>query len=145
MRADGQIQINAPPERVWGMVADVTRMGEWSPECVRCEWVDGASGPAVGARFRGHNKIGPMKWSTVSTVTAAEPGKEFAFRVDQGGSVWRYRFEPSDGGTRVSESFEAPPASGLTALFYRLTSREKKIEAAIRQTLERIKTAAETG
>ncbi len=33
-----EIDIDAP-ERVYALLADVTRMGEWSPECVRCQWM----------------------------------------------------------------------------------------------------------
>ena len=55
------IDVSAPPERVYGLISDITRMGEWSPECRRCEWIDGATGPAVGARFRGHNRLGPVR------------------------------------------------------------------------------------
>ena len=39
------IDVSAPPERVYGLISDITRMGEWSPECRRCEWIDGATGP----------------------------------------------------------------------------------------------------
>ncbi|MGH9050843.1 MAG: SRPBCC family protein [Acidimicrobiia bacterium] len=46
------LHVDAPPEKLYELVSDVTRMGEWSPECRRCEWIDGATGPAVGARCR---------------------------------------------------------------------------------------------
>ena len=69
------IDIAAPCDKVWGMVSDVTRMGQWSPETVSGEWLDGAGGPAVGARFRGRNKRrGP--WTTTSRVTSATPGTD---------------------------------------------------------------------
>jgi uncharacterized protein YndB with AHSA1/START domain len=71
------------PERVWELVSDVTRIGRYSPETFEAEWLDGADGPAVGARFRGHvkrNGRGPVYWTTC-TVTAAEPGREFSFGV----------------------------------------------------------------
>jgi hypothetical protein len=57
-------RIDAPPEAIYDLVADVTWMGEWSPECIGCEWVDGATGPAVGARFRGRHRSGLARWST---------------------------------------------------------------------------------
>ena len=75
------IQVDAPPEQVWALVSDVTRMGEWSPETVKGEWIDGASTPVVGARFKGRNKRGILRWSTKCTVVACEPGKEFSFVV----------------------------------------------------------------
>ena len=87
-------------------------MGEWSNECARVEWTEGAIGPVEGARFVGHNQTGPrgmIKWSRRGRVLAADPGREFAFATEEGGQegvVWRYRFEPAEGGTRVTESYE---------------------------------------
>jgi hypothetical protein len=77
---------------------------------IEAEWLDGATGPALGARFRGHvrrNESGPVYWTTCR-VTACEPGKEFGFEVlvgDRPVNNWHYRFTPTDGGTDVTESF----------------------------------------
>src|SRR5258706_1140585 len=101
--------IDASPEKVYGLISDVTRMGEWSPECERCEWLDGATGPAVGARFKGSNAHGLARWSTKTKVVAAEPGREFGFVTTHRGrdmTKWSYRFEPSSDGTTVTETFE---------------------------------------
>src|SRR3974390_3451397 len=54
MRADVTLHMDAPPEKVWGLISDITKMGEYSPEVIEAEWLDGATGPAVGARYRGH-------------------------------------------------------------------------------------------
>src|SRR5262249_43597007 len=89
LREDAEsVVINAAPEAVYDLVADLPRMGEWSPECVRLEWADGATRPAVGARFVGHNVSGPfglMRWSRHGTVLAASRGEEFAFATEEGG------------------------------------------------------------
>ena len=101
--------IAATPEELWALVADVTRMGEWSPENNGCDWVAGASGPAVGARFKGRNAHGSKSWSTDCKVTACDAGKRFAFEVKAGGfkvARWSYDFEPADGGCRVVETWE---------------------------------------
>ena len=50
------VHMNATPEEVWALVSDVTQIGRYSPETFEGEWLDGATGPAVGARFRGHVK-----------------------------------------------------------------------------------------
>ena len=148
MRADGQIQINAPPERVWGMVADVTRMGEWSPECYRCEWLGSATGPGVGARFRGANKWRFGKWVRTSEITVAEPGRELAFITlptfpYPDSTLWRYRLEPSNGGTLVAESYEVLRTNWVMRTFGRVSGRYDEMEGAMRRTLERLKAAAE--
>jgi hypothetical protein len=87
-------------------------MGEWSPECAAVEWEDAHAGPVVGARFVGQSRTGPRKLirrSRRGRVLVADPGHEFAFATEEGGRegvVWRYRFEPVDGGTCVTESYE---------------------------------------
>ncbi len=101
--------VDAPPERVYGLVSDVTRTPELSTEILTCTWLDGATGPAVGVRFRARNHAGQMKWHNKPVVVAAEPGCEFAFaRTERfAGTVeWRYRLEPRDGRTQVTESNE---------------------------------------
>src|SRR3984957_16354291 len=60
------VVIEAPAERIYELVADLPRMGDWSPECRQVEWLDGSTGSAEGATFIGHNRGGPlglMKWS----------------------------------------------------------------------------------
>src|SRR5437660_1851926 len=94
-QSSASTEISAPPEVVWGLVADITRMGEWSPECVHAEWIDGASAPAVGAPFQGTNKAGDFEWTVPCAITACEPGKVFEFVAPKDGEVvtrWRYEF-----------------------------------------------------
>jgi uncharacterized protein YndB with AHSA1/START domain len=140
MRGEARIHIEAPAEQVWDLVADVTRMGDWSPETSRAVWLDGATGPTVGARFRGDNRMGPVKWSTTPTVTAARRGEEFAF--DTGSTRWRYAFHGREGGCEVVESYETH-ANALLDLGARLTLRDRMLVRGMQKTLERLKAAAE--
>ena len=143
------VHMKAPAESIWDLVSDVTRIGSYSPETFEAEWLDGATGPAMGARFRGHvkrNGRGPTYW-TKCTVVASEPGREFAFGV--GGSakalnVWRYRLEPAGDGTDVTESFELGDQPFLK-LYWALAgwSRGKTNENGMRTTLERIRAEVE--
>ena len=141
--------VTASPERMYGLVADLPRMGEWSPECQRVEWADGADGPAVGATFVGHNKGGPrglMKWSRRGRVLVAEPGREFAFVTEEGGresTVWRYRFEAIDGGTRVTESYEVKWIPTWARIVDVPTNRAREIAEGMVHTLARLKAMAE--
>jgi uncharacterized protein YndB with AHSA1/START domain len=140
------IQIQAPPEKVYDMITDVSRMGEWSPETIRAEWVGGVSGPAVGARFKGHNKLGLARWATTPTVKVADAGKEFTFETGKPGKEatrWTYRFAPKDGGTELTESFEALRYGAFMKLTAKPEKRTAKLTGDIQQTLERIKQAAE--
>lgn len=136
--------IDVPIDDAFAAVTDVTRMGEWSPECVACRWVDGADEPAVGARFEGDNvaKLGPVtlkRWTTTSEITALEPNALFEFTAE-GHTVWRYDFAEADGGTVVTESFSYPPYVGWQQLVYgRLANRRKVMTAGMQATLDRIK------
>ena len=143
------IDIAAPPERVWGLLTDVTQMGRWSPECHRCEWVGGAAGPVVGAKFKGHNKRGVLRWSTVSTVTTADEPNHFAWEVDTSGMRWGYQFEPANGGTTVTEyreEYGGKPLYVRAAYKVGLMGRDPDaiILRGMRETLERLKAAAES-
>lgn len=111
MRGSVTVHMHASPDDVWALVSDVTRIGEFSPETFEAEWMGGATGPALGAQFRGHvkrNGVGPIYW-TKCKVTECEPGRTFAFNVYGAGAnvnTWRYELTPRDGGTDVTESFE---------------------------------------
>lgn len=97
--------IPASAEALYDIITDVARIGELSPECRSAEWVGKSTGPEVGARFKGTNELGSSRWSTKPTVTAAERGKVFEFKVPMGfGPTWRYEFHAVEGGTRVVES-----------------------------------------
>ena len=81
MQGEVTVTVAAPPAEVFALVSDVTRIGEFSPETFDAEWLDGADGPAVGARFRGHvkrNGRGPVYWTTCK-VTWCEPERDFGF------------------------------------------------------------------
>jgi hypothetical protein len=101
-------EIAAPAEKVWNLVADLPRMGEWSPENQGGSWVKGSTGPALGATFKGHNKNGFRRWSSMCTVVVCDPGKVFEFAVTAGllgVANWRYELEETETGCRVTESW----------------------------------------
>jgi hypothetical protein len=147
--------MSASPQAVWELVSDVTNTGRFSPETFEAEWIDGSTGPAVGARFRGHvkrNGKGPTYW-TKCTVTECEPGKVFTFGVDgrPGGqpvNTWRYEFAATGGdssGTDVTESFTLSnmlPFRLYWMVMGRLRGRTNV--NGMRTTLERIKAVVES-
>jgi hypothetical protein len=140
------VVIAAPAEQIYDLVADLTRMGEWSDECARVEWIEGAGGPVVGARFAGHNQSGFLKWSRKGRVLVADRGREFAFATEEGGNegvVWRYRFEPTDGGTRVTESYQVTRIPVWARIVDVPTNRHRALVRSMQHTLTELKTAAE--
>ena len=144
------VRIAAPPERIYGIVTDIAQMGRLSPECVGGQWLDGATGPTVGARFKGRNKRGLARWSTTNRVVEAEPGRVFSFETLQSGTRWSYLLEP-DGpsATFVTESrapFKKRPlvAKVFTqALLGGEDGHTEELRDGMRQTLERVKAIAE--
>ena len=101
-------EVAALPGAVWALVSDLPRMGQFSNENDGGKWLGGATGPEVGATFRGSNRNGLRRWSTKVTVVDAEPETRFAFDVDSIGvsiSHWSYDVEPTDGGCRVTETW----------------------------------------
>ena len=141
--------IAAPPEQVWELVADVTRMGEWSPETTGCEWTGGATQPAVGARFRGSNRIGWRRWSTTCEVSACEPGRTFAFEVRTGPlavATWSYVLTPTDDGCVVEEAWidrRGPVIKVVGTLASGVGDRAAHNRRNMEATLDRIAAAAE--
>ncbi len=150
LRQDSQsLVIEAPAERIYALVADLPRMGDWSPECRQVEWLDGSTGPAQGATFIGHNQGGPaglMKWSRHGRVLTADPGREFAFVTEEGGresTEWRYRLEPLERGTRVTESYVVRWIPTWARIVDVPTNRARELRQAMQHTLEQLKGAAE--
>jgi uncharacterized protein YndB with AHSA1/START domain len=150
-RGEGRIDIAAPPDVVYDLITDVARMGEWSPECYRCEWLDGATAAAPGARLRGYNRLGPMRWERTAVVGIADRGREFTFttvneRAGREETRWRYTMEPSpsgSSGTLLTESFQFLWCSVPNRLAEALIPRGRQVNRGIEETLRRIKRAAE--
>ncbi len=151
-----QTWIDASPQRVWELVSDVQLMTTMSPELQSIEWLDGATGPAVGARFVGRSKHEALgEWSTTSHVVEYEPERLFAWAVEDPKNptaIWRFRLEPKDGGTELSQWMQMGPArSGLSFAIDRMPDKEQKIvfvrmrefEQNMGFTLQQIKKLAE--
>ncbi len=143
------VHIDAPPERIWALVTDLEQMGQLSPECTGGRWLDGATAPVVGARFKGFNKRGPARWSTTNTVVVAEPHSAFAFETKQSGMRWSYRLEPDSGGTTITEQREEYRTRPILArAFTRIAlgggeSHEGELRVGMAATLARLKELAE--
>ncbi len=143
------VHMAASPEKVWELVSDVTKIGLYSPETFEAEWLEGATGPAVGAKFRGHvkrNGKGPTYWTTC-TVLECEPDRVFAFGVgtaDKPINVWRYELEPQGDGTDVTESFQLAQTPSLRVYWALLGwARGRTNRNGMQTTLEKMKAQVE--
>lgn len=151
MRASVTVNVGAPPEKVWDLVSDITKMGDYSPEVVEAEWLDGATGPALGARYRGHvrrNENWPVLYWTTCEITECRRGEVFEFKVIMGDrpvNTWRYEFRATeDGDTEVTESFDL--GDNLFTKLWRPVGgflREQRNRRDMLRTLERVKAVAE--
>ena len=142
------VDVAAPPETVWSVVSDVTRMPEWSPELRRL-FVLGSRAPRVGMQLLGINRRGYAAWPTTSKVTRFEPGRAVAWKTRESGATWTYELEAVEGGTRLIGRRDLPKYTLGTTLMAPLIGgadgHDRELADGIRATLERIKATVEAG
>ncbi|HEX6247419.1 MAG TPA: SRPBCC family protein [Nocardioidaceae bacterium] len=142
------IDVAAPLETVWDVLADVSRMSEWSPECRRIV-VLGSPKQGVGTTFLGFNRRGWAAWPTTSRVVRYEPGRAVAWKTRESGATWSYELDPAGSVTRVTGRRELPSYSLGTKVMAPLIGgaqgHDAELAEGIRTTLERIKVAVERG
>jgi hypothetical protein len=128
--------VEADPAAVWAVVADVTRVPEWSGECRRVEWSNGATTAVPGATFRGENRAGPFRWRRANRIVAADAPQRLVWRtvptlLYPDSTEWRIELEPVGTGTRVVQSYEVVRAPKVLAFLYSLlvpSHRERNSE-----------------
>lgn len=144
------VAVALAPEGLYALVSDVTRIGEWSPVCKACWWDDPAAGAVVGAWFTGRNVLPERTWETRSQVVAAEPGREFAWEVNNGWVRWGFTVEPDGTGSRLTQHWRFLP-KGLEGFRERfgadadaqIAQRSELALSGIPATLAAIKATAE--
>jgi hypothetical protein len=137
------VTVDASIDDVWEVVRDVTRVGEWSHECVGASWLGGASYASPGARFRGRNRAGRLRWGRVCEIVAAEPyelvWRTVPTRTYPDSSEWRIRLEPVDGGTRIAQQFRLLHAPKVLSVLYALLiPAHRDRTAGLTQDLQRL-------
>lgn len=146
------VTVAAPPQRVYDLVSDLPRMGEWSPENTGGRWIGTRRGAVPGARFVGTNKGTRRWWPTTTVVTDATPGRRFAFDTVLGpvhAAEWHYDITPTDdGGCTVTESWVDRRPGWLMVVGKHLTGVDDRVahtRTMLETTLTRLKAAAERG
>ena len=127
-----EVEVAAPPERVWALVTDIGLPARFSNEFKGADWIEGEPGPSVGASFRGRNEHPAIgTWQSTSVVVACEPTRVFGWDVQGPGGVaasWRFELAPSGGGTRLRQWARMGPApSGVTAAIKANPDKEERI------------------
>lgn len=160
------VLVDCAVDQAWALIADVTRMGEFSPECVAVRWTRG-SAPVVGNSFDGTNlavlgteeRRVEAEWTRPCTITRCEPNKVFAYTVGDrydGTPASEWEFELSrteDGACRIVQTFRhrGDGLSGIRVQADADPQRAEEIVAArtddlatgMRETLSRIKQSLE--
>jgi uncharacterized protein YndB with AHSA1/START domain len=142
--------IGAAPETVWALVSDLTQMGRFSPENEGVEWLGGATGPKVGASFKGANRREHKTWTTHGVITELAPSRTLAFKINAGPfkvAEWRYELEATEGGCHVTESM-VDERNGLAKYIGKLATgvkdRASHNRDTMARTLEQLKAVAES-
>ncbi|WP_207842249.1 SRPBCC family protein [Williamsia soli] len=104
---EASTEIKASPEKVWELVSDLKRMGEWSPQC-RKVVVRGGGPVTLGTKTINVNKRGLLVWPTTAKVVRFEPNREIAYRITENGSIWSFTITPTGDGVTLTERREAP-------------------------------------
>ena len=139
----GAVTVDADIDAVWDIVRDVTRVGEWSHECVGAEWLDGATSATPGARFRGRNRARLFRWGRVCEVVSAEPYELVWVTVPTAlfpdSTEWRIALAEVDGGTRIEQRFRVVRGPKVLAMLYALAiPAHRDRTAALVADLERL-------
>jgi len=147
--ARASVDVAAPLDSVWGLIADVTRVGEWSVECRSCEWLDGATEAVPGARFRGHNRRNATMWSRTCVVDEVEPRRRFAWhtvptRLLRDSTAWSFDLRPEGAGVRLTQSMQVLQIPTMyDVLFAAMLPQHRDRTADLEADLFRIKQRVE--
>lgn len=147
--ARASVHVAAPLDSVWALIADVTRVGEWSIECRGCAWLGGVTEAVPGARFRGHNRRNATMWSRTCVVDEVEPRRRFAWhtvptRLLPDSTAWSFELEPDGTGVRVTESMQVLRIPKVFDMLFALTLPQHRDRTAdLEADLFRIKQRAE--
>ena len=122
--ASVDVVVDAPPTAVWEVVGDPRRTGEWSHECLEVTFVDGATAPHVGTRFRGHNQVGKSRWSRTCEIVGFEPGREISWRtipspLHNDSTIWTISVEPEGADrSRITQRYQVTKLGPLMDRFF---------------------------
>ena len=147
MENEVTVTVDADVDDVWEVVRDVTRVGEWSHECVGATWLGDSSSAIPGARFRGRNRAGLLRWGRVCEIVSAEPYELVWITVPTtlypDSSEWRITLEKVSGGTRILQQFRVVRAPKVLAMLYALViPAHRDRTTALIEDLKRLGTTA---
>lgn len=161
--ASASVEVACTALAAWQLATDLRRIGDFSPECIDARWIGGSSGPSLGARFEGTNRVvgedSEYIWIRVCTVTATKPPERFTYTVGDrydgtAATIWDVQIKPTTTGCRITQRFQHLPR-GLSGVRHAadndparaeaiVNARLRGLTAGIRQTLQGMKQALES-
>lgn len=143
-----EIEIDAPPAKVWALVSDLPAMARWSPQTYRTFM----RGAGKGAKMVNINKSGWRIWPTTSMVKDFEPNKRLMFKVRENKARWSYDLEPLDDGVRTRVVETRDVTGGTSGVSRFLVDKffggndnfESTLTADMKKTLQRLKSEVES-
>ena len=135
--------IPATPESIFDLVADPSRHPEIDGSGTVKQARETPGRLSAGSTFGMSMQMG-IKYSMVNTVIEFEDNRRIAWQAKPGGfagklvggRIWRYEFEPVEGGTRVRESWDI--SEDHQRPFLKLGGLPEKTKANMEKTLARI-------
>ena len=131
-----EVDVDAPPERVWSLVSDISIAAQFSEEFQGAVWAESFDTPELGAQFIGtnqHPKIG--EWQTTSTITELVENERFGWAVGtdevSAAARWRWEIDELHGHRcRLRHTVRLGPGpSGLTPAIEAMPDKETLIIA----------------
>ena len=154
-----EADVSAPPQRVFELISDVNVGAQFSAELIGADWLHGAEGPSVGARFAGHNRNAKGdEWTVTCTITELEPAYRLGWAVGEteevAGARWRFEVDHlQSGDARLRHTVRLGPGfSGLSAYLDTIpveqhrnviSVRQQSLLASMQATVDGIKALAE--
>ena len=144
-----EVVVDADAAAVWNVVVDVARVGEWSHECTGISFLGDATHAEPGARFRGRNRQGILRWGRVCEVISTDDDelvwRTVPTKLNPDSSIWRIRVSPTEGGTRIEQRFDVVRVPKVLDVIYaRMIPTHRDRSAALTEDLRRLGALADS-
>ena len=147
-QASASVEVACTPLAAWGLVTDIERIGEFSPECIDARWIDGSTGPSEGARFEGTNRVVDEAedteyiWIRPCTVTAAQAPAHFGYTVGDRfdgtpATSWDVKIDATPTGCRITQQFRHLPR-GLSGIRHQADDNPEQAHAIVQERVEEL-------